>query len=166
MISSENSYDKTKSALRIYGPLLIGVGLILSIIGIGAFINALINIFDGQRGTGPMQYPILFLLSIPGFLLLGLGIMMTKVGYLKEISKYAAKETTPAATITTTAIRAAVTDDHIPCPSCSNPIEPNSKFCSQCGEHITNIQCKACQSPMEAADQFCANCGQAKGDTQ
>ncbi|MGV6814847.1 MAG: zinc ribbon domain-containing protein [Phycisphaerales bacterium] len=155
----DSKYKQAKSTLRIFGPTLLVIGIFLSLIGVGSFIMGFIGAVSGNIDPGDSKFPILFLLAIPGFLCLGIGGMMTQAGYLKEITQYAAKETTPAVTTTTTAIRSAITDDDIPCPSCSEPIEPDSKFCAHCGIQIGQLLCPTCKAPLEANDRFCNQCG-------
>ena len=151
---------KVKPALRTLGPILLGVGVIMTLIGVGNFIYSFVNAVTGDPFSGEHNAPILFLvLGFPGIILMGVGGSMCKIGYLKEITTYGAKETTPAVTIATTAVRAAILDDDIPCPTCATPIEPDSKFCSSCGQQVNAIQCPSCEQPIEANDRFCNSCG-------
>ncbi len=153
-------YAQSKSFFRVLGPGLLVLGVILSAIGIGAFFIGFIGAANGNTRPGESNFPILFLLIFPGILLLAIGGLMTQAGYLKEITQYAAKETSPAITTTTTAIKSAIADDDIPCPSCALPIEPNSKFCAHCGIQTQDQACIKCDAPLESNDRFCNQCGQ------
>lgn len=155
----KTGHMQAKSTMRTLGPILIAIGVILSIIGIGDFFITFITVSSGNANPSDTRFPTLFLLAFPGFFFIGIGSMLTKTGYLKEITQYAAKETSPAITTTVTAVRAAITDDDIPCPSCASPIEPNSKFCSSCGTQTTELQCSLCNTTIEPNDKFCNSCG-------
>lgn len=62
------------------------------------------------------------------------------------------------------------------CPQCSNPLEPNARFCGECGLHLTvqpqvpapvavpapapvGISCPSCAEPLEPNARFCGECG-------
>ncbi len=151
---------RVKPALRILGPILLVCGILMTLIGFGNFIFSFIDAVSGDPFSGESNAPILFIaLGIPGIILMGIGGPLTQAGYLKEITTYGAKETTPAVTIATTAVRAAILDDDIPCPTCATPIEPDSKFCSSCGQPVNALQCPSCEHPIEANDRFCNSCG-------
>lgn len=162
-----DGYTQTRSTMRTLGPILMVVGGVLALIGVIDFFTSFFSIASHEPFStpSPSRFPILFpVLGFPGLLLLGIGGKLTKAGYLREITQYAAKETTPAVMTTTTAIRAAITDDDIPCPGCSRPIEPDSKFCPHCGIRISGGTCSICQATLEAGDRFCASCGNTVGD--
>ena len=44
------------------------------------------------------------------------------------------------------------------CPKCGASIDDNHKFCSSCGEKITNV-CSSCGKPVSEDDNFCTSCG-------
>ena len=154
-----SKYKQVRSTFRVLGPTLLVIGIILSLVGIGSFFVSFIGAVSGSISPHDAKFPILFLLAFPGFLCIGIGSMMTQAGSLKETPQSAPKKTPPAVTTTTTAIRSAITDDDIPCPSCSEPIEPDSKFCAHCGVQIGQLSCPTCNAPLEANDRFCNQCG-------
>lgn len=133
----------------------------MTLIGVGQFLFTMVSAMSGGGGSPPILFVVL---GLPGLLLFGIGMQCTQAGYLKETTQYIAKETTPAVQTTTTAIRAAITDDDIPCPDCSRPIEPDSKFCAHCGVRIAGMTCMVCQATLEAGDRFCSSCGCAVED--
>jgi len=48
----------------------------------------------------------------------------------------------------------------INCPSCSNPIPANAKFCNHCGAKIGQAMiCANCKADIPAGSKFCPNCG-------
>ena len=155
---SQDPYHKARDTFRVLGPAMLVIGGIMVIIGVGQFFLTFINAANG----GHPKAPILFLiLGMPGLLIFGIGMQLTGVGFLKQTSKYVAKETSPAAQITTTAIRSAILNDDIPCPSCATPIEPDSRFCSQCGVNVADIRCPSCDASIQSDARFCSDCGHA-----
>ena len=155
-----DGYTKARNSMRRLGPAMIAIGGLMVLIGGGQFILTFVQAATSESFSDRPDFPILFIiLGMPGLLIFGVGMMLTQAGYLKEITKYGAKETTPAVQTTTTAIRAALQDDDIPCPSCSSPIEPDSKFCSSCGVDLATMKCDSCNGAIEAGDKFCPSCG-------
>jgi membrane protease subunit (stomatin/prohibitin family) len=48
----------------------------------------------------------------------------------------------------------------INCPSCSNPIPANAKFCNHCGAKIGQAMiCANCKADIPPGSKFCPNCG-------
>ncbi|MBX9671446.1 MAG: zinc ribbon domain-containing protein, partial [Candidatus Obscuribacterales bacterium] len=47
------------------------------------------------------------------------------------------------------------------CPGCALPLEPNARFCGECGYQLqVRIQaCPSCQLPLEPSAKFCGECG-------
>jgi superfamily I DNA/RNA helicase len=59
------------------------------------------------------------------------------------------------------------------CPQCSSPLEPNARFCGECGYHIqvqaapppptpapaAKLACPSCAEPLEPNARFCGECG-------
>lgn len=45
------------------------------------------------------------------------------------------------------------------CKNCGTTNDKNSKYCSECGNVLSNAVCNACGSEVSPADQFCPNCG-------
>lgn len=162
---TKDPYHKARDSFRKYGPALLVIGGVLAAIGIIDFMAAFISMANQKPFSHERpHFPILFIIcGIPGVLLASIGMKLTGIGYLKEATKYIAKESSPAAQITTTAIRSAILDDDIPCPSCSTPIEPDSKFCSNCGVQIGGLACEACNAQLQPDDRFCGGCGAAVG---
>ncbi len=50
------------------------------------------------------------------------------------------------------------------CPQCSNPIHPQTRFCTNCGRNLTQLtpttpQCNKCGQKLDSRSKFCTNCG-------
>jgi len=45
------------------------------------------------------------------------------------------------------------------CPQCTQPGEPNSKFCAHCGSQMAPANCQKCSSALSPTDRFCTHCG-------
>jgi len=81
------SHDSVRTFLRIAGPVVAVTGLIFTGVGIGSFFAAF----------GSFEPPRYFWCAFVGIPLFGLGMIMSKLGYLGAISRYIAGETTPVA---------------------------------------------------------------------
>lgn len=160
--SARDGYSQVKTSMRRFGPAMIAIGGLMAVIGIGQFFLTFISAATSDSFSDRPEFPILFIiLGIPGVFILSIGLMLTQFGFLKEITQYGAKETVPAVTTSVTAIRSAITDDDVPCPKCSSPIEPDSKFCSSCGVQIGLLKCPSCENSIESNDRYCNSCGTA-----
>jgi len=47
------------------------------------------------------------------------------------------------------------------CPNCGTSIDPNAKFCSECGAPQTASFCPNCGKQVRPQDKFCTSCGHA-----
>lgn len=160
--SPHDNSTRIKARMRRFGPAMIAIGALMVLIGGGQFLLTFVSAATSDSFSHRPSFPVLFvILGMPGMLILGFGVLLTQFGFLKEITQYGAQETVPAVTTSVTAIRAAITDDDVPCPECSSPIEPDSKFCSSCGVRIGSLRCSSCESPIESNDRFCNSCGTA-----
>tara|TARA_R110000868_G_scaffold241497_1_gene496158 strand:- start:148070 stop:148588 length:519 start_codon:yes stop_codon:yes gene_type:complete len=159
--SPDDGYTKARTGMRKFGPAMVVIGGLMVLIGVGQLLLTILSAANSQGFADRPDFPVLFIiLGFPGMILLGIGMSLTQFGYLKEITKYAAKETTPAVTTSVTAIRSAITDDDVPCPACSSPNEPGSRFCSSCGVQIEMRKCRSCDHSIQYSDRFCPSCGQ------
>jgi DNA-binding beta-propeller fold protein YncE len=49
---------------------------------------------------------------------------------------------------------------HTYCQACKAELEPNSKFCANCGTHVPQTpRCVGCNNPIDLTQRFCKNCG-------
>lgn len=81
-------HDGIRRFLRIVGPLTALTGLIFVIVGMVSFFSSF----------GNFEMPRNFWCVFVGVPLLGVGLVMTKFGYIGSIYRYFAAETTPVAT--------------------------------------------------------------------
>ena len=44
------------------------------------------------------------------------------------------------------------------CPRCGAPVEPDARFCPQCGTAMGSA-CPSCKATVSSGDRFCASCG-------
>ncbi|WP_397383974.1 hypothetical protein [Prosthecobacter sp.] len=81
-------HNKTRTFLRIAGPVVAAIGLIFTIIGVVSF-------FSSFGGFGPPRY---FWCCFVGMPLLFVGFMMCMFGFIGAIARYAAAEQVPVTT--------------------------------------------------------------------
>src|SRR4051812_38023240 len=81
-------HQAVRSVLRVVGPLTALAGLIFLIVGVASFFSSF----------GTFEPPHYFWCCFVGIPLLGVGLMLTKAGYIGDIYRYFAAETTPVAT--------------------------------------------------------------------
>jgi len=51
--------------------------------------------------------------------------------------------------------------DKIKCPHCDSPVNPNAKFCGECGKTVQKqkVPCISCQAEINEDAKFCGECG-------
>ena len=146
-------HNKTRKTLRIAGPILLGVGLLLTA-----------TIILGFFGI-----PLIFI-----------GGVMTMYGYMGKVARYSAGEMAPVAKDTfnyvatestegITAVASAIgqglkegeeTKESIRCHKCNSVQDKDAKFCDDCGAAILkNKQCPGCDELNDPDAKFCDNCG-------
>jgi RNA polymerase subunit RPABC4/transcription elongation factor Spt4 len=159
--------------LRIVGPILVGMGVLLIAIGIGSF-------FMAFGGSGPPKY---FWCAFAGMPLLFVGGVMTSLGFMGKVARYQAQEMAPVAKdafnymaegtqegIETVAgalgrgLRAGgLAGDSktmIRCHKCNALVDADAKFCDQCGQSLEkNKPCPQCRELNDPDARFCDNCG-------
>lgn len=147
-----------------------------------------IGILDFMLKFGSMETPTLFIFCpLPGMILLGIGMGMTKAGYAGRIARYYSQEITPVATDTfnhaadrtkdsirelagavgagigeAIAGRDATPGDavRIRCHKCNHENDAMAKFCSQCGTALAkSVPCPGCGELNDPDARFCDHCG-------
>jgi len=137
-----------RTLLRIGGPILLGIGLVLAIAGFVSFFSA----FGNPSGGMPTNFWMAFI----GLPLVALGGNMVRAGYLGPASRYVAGEVTP--TIRDTLGALGVGEQRIVCASCGTENDANAAFCDSCGKPLSRT-CASCGAANDADARFCDSCG-------
>ena len=178
-------HEQTRAALRLIGLLLTGFGLLLTVVGLWSFFASI----------GTFEPPRYFWCVFPGLPLLGLGLMLTKVGFLGVIYRYMAGEAAPVARDTfnylaegtqegvrtvAQAVGQGLAEGGLGTPSpgamvrchkCNAENAAASKFCNKCGTALLKTKaCPRCQELNDPDARFCDHCstpfsGPAPGET-
>jgi hypothetical protein len=167
-------HREVRAILRVLGPLVLVIGIVLTAIGLISFFSAI----------GTFQAPRYFGMVILGLPLIGIGVGLTRIGFLGEILRYFSGEATPVArdtfntmaegtrhgieTIAHAAGRGFATavgggnlaePDMSLCRHCQAPNPGNAKFCNQCGTPIRVSSCPGCGAAIAGDARFCNQCG-------
>ncbi|HPC97191.1 MAG TPA: zinc ribbon domain-containing protein [Sedimentisphaerales bacterium] len=142
-------HSSTRNVLRAVGPLLALLGLGLATVGI-------VDFFRAFGGDGPPRY---FWCAFLGLPLLGVGLMLTKLGYLGRLMRYRAHEAAPPARDTFNYM-AQGTQEGIK--TVAGAIGQGLKEGGLGpGGTATKIRCHKCNALHDAGARFCDQCGQA-----
>lgn len=116
---------------QIAGPVVIVVGLALFVTGLRAVWDHFDD-YDGPKGSDIARF-------MGGFLVLGIGLMMTRVGFIGAAARYAAGEMSPV-----------IRDAYQQIASQSDTSGRTGPFCSKCGvrQDAGARFCDACGSPV------------------
>lgn len=87
------SHARIRLALRIAGPAILLVGLVLTSIGLVDFFQSFASFGEPGGGAQPKRFWMAFV----GLPLTGVGGMISLFGFMGAIAKYQVRETTPAA---------------------------------------------------------------------
>ncbi len=135
-----------RSVLRIVGPTMVGIGLLLTAI-------ALIDFFAAFGGFG---MPGNFWMAFIGLPLIAIGSAITKFAYLGPASRFIAGEVTPAIRDTLGALGLGSTQ--MTCARCGGANAADAAFCDDCGAPL-RLVCRACQAANAGDAKFCKVCG-------
>lgn len=153
-------YKKTNKFLRLFGPIIFLVGLILLIVSITNFMN------------GGFDYAGLPFIAMP---LCFVGGVMSMFGYMGTLSRYTSSQTAPVAKDVTNymlentkeSIGSVVKEisENLTetigikeCPKCNHKINPNARFCDECGSLLYKV-CPSCNTENDFDAKFCQSCG-------
>jgi predicted nucleic acid-binding Zn ribbon protein len=136
-----------RSFLRVGGPILLGIGLILTIAGLASFFAAF----------GSFGVPSNFWMAFVGMPLIGIGASMTWIGYLGPATRYVAGELTPTLRDTLGSLGLS---SGTKCPACGAANDRDARFCDACG-HALSAACPSCGAANHAGARFCDSCGAA-----
>lgn len=162
------NHTQLRDTLRVVGPLVVGVGLIFTAIGIGSFFSSF----------GSFEPPKYFWCAFVGMPLIAVGGAMCQFGYLGTIARYTAGEVAPVGKDVVNYMVAGTKDAMrdaagaigeglrgetvtIVCGSCRVENDPGSNFCKGCGAAIGASTCPGCGKSNDADAKFCTECGKA-----
>jgi hypothetical protein len=138
-----------RTVLRVGGPILLGLGLLLTAVAIADFAGSF----------GSFEPPRNFWLGFLGLPLVAVGWAMVQAGYLGPASRYVAGEVTPTVrdALGSLGIGAGVAQV---CPACGARNALEARFCDDCGQRLERA-CPACAARNEPDAAFCNQCGAA-----
>jgi len=168
----DSGHAERRAVLRRIGPLVAGVGVVFAAIG-------MISFFTAFGGSGPPRY---FWCAFVGLPLIGIGLGITKFGYMGAITRYVANETVPVgvdvvntmAEGTKDAVRDVATAvgegiaasrgeeavEVVRCHKCNETNEATASFCKQCGTPLAKSKpCPSCHELNDPDARFCDRCG-------
>ncbi len=162
---------KARKGIRVVGVVSLGAGVVVLLIGLSAFVSAIVNSGDFSRepSIGRM------FLMLPGLFMVGVGGQMCLVGWAGSIAKYGVREGAPAAAegvnrvgmgaapgirAAAGAVAAGVRDAGagVACPACDEVQDAEARFCDACGAAM-GVVCAACGAANETGARFCDQCG-------
>ena len=135
-----------RTALRIVGPILLGIGVLFTIGGLASFFSAF----------GTFEPPQNFWMAFIGLPLIGIGGSITKFAYLGPATRYVAGEVTPTIRDALGALGIGAAEKV--CPACGHHNDADSRFCNSCGKPL-NRACPSCGADNGADATFCDGCG-------
>jgi hypothetical protein len=141
-----------RSGLRIAGPILIGIGGLLTLAAMADFFSAF--------GSFSAEPPHNFWMGFIGLPMLGIGIAITRYAYLGPAARYVAGEVTPVLRDTLGAL--GIGDKELVCAACGARNDADSRFCDACGKPLSRA-CPSCGAQNDADARFCDSCGKALG---
>lgn len=169
-----------RDLLRVVGPAVLGVGLLLIVVGVGSFFSTF-NSF----GTGNFGPPKYFWCAFVGMPVLFVGGVLCMGGYSAVVHRYMAGEMAPVAKDTfnymahgtrdgvrdlasalgegiaagVAGTREHSTEGEAACPTCGATSPVGAQFCSGCGASFLAASCSSCGGPLVAGAKFCHRCG-------
>ncbi len=173
----DRGHQGIRDALRIIGPMVAAVGLILMGIGIVSAVGSI-------GSFGPPRHFWCLLVGMP---LLFVGVVLTGAGFMGKVMRYQAQEMAPVAKDTFNYMADGTKDGvktmasalgrglaegglgsggtgeaKVRCHKCNALEDTDAKFCSQCGEALGKSKaCPTCQELNDPDAKFCDHCGHA-----
>lgn len=138
-----------RTILRVGGPILLGLGLLLTAVAIADFAGSF----------GSFESPRNFWLGFLGLPLVAVGWAMVQAGYLGPASRYVAGEVTPTVRDTLGSLGFGAGVAQL-CPACGARNAVGARFCDDCGASLDQT-CAACGARNEPDAAFCNQCGNA-----
>ncbi len=160
--------------LRLFGPLVMGLGIVMAVVGI-------LNFFSSLRSLEPPTYLWCTMVGLP---LLGIGASLAKFGRDETILRDLAEVVSPEARASLVMKSNAASPDVDSvqhgqstvmcgdgladsqtnlCGRClaANPVA--AKFCNQCGASLRSQTCSGCGASITPTARFCMGCGKLVG---
>jgi ribosomal protein L40E len=171
-------HPKSRAILCVFGPLMMGIGILMTAIGLFSF-------FSSLRTFEPPTYLWGVMVGLP---LLGVGAGLANFGRDDEILRELAEEVSPAvrtASDPAAAAGAARTGTEAPalergltagmngdsfadsetalCGRCLAANPADARFCNQCGISLQDQTCRGCGASITPTARFCVQCGKLVG---
>lgn len=161
---TENKDEKTMKHAKNKKVLKI-VGIVLLLAGVCCAVTGFVDMGLSMRR---MEMPRLFFLLIIGFPSIGIGGMLTLMGFRKEVATYIKNESVPVFNEASeemkpgiSAIAGAVKDagKTVVCPYCGSANGADDNFCRKCGKPLSSV-CPRCGASVAPDSFFCPKCGE------
>ena len=168
-------HKEKRAVLKIIGPVVLGVGLLFTVVGFGSF-------FASFGSFTPPRY---FWCAFIGLPLVVVGISICQLAFMGTLSRYMANEVAPVgkdvanymADGTKDAVRdvaaaigeglssSQVHNDHevqvVRCHKCNENNEASANYCKSCGASLSkSVTCPKCGELNDPDARFCDNCCQ------
>jgi hypothetical protein len=155
--------------LKIIGPIVIGMGVLLIIFGVQnerqaeerrtqqsrEFMAGQRDIHDIDHGT-----PAGFFMIAGGMFAIVIGLGLLGFAFQKAILRYQMRQYAP---VVKEAIRevapALASGGTRTCPACQTDCPTDAKFCKQCGAALAPAACSHCGANNDPDSKFCSSCG-------
>lgn len=170
-------HGSVRRVLRMVGPITVGVGALLVVIGFGSFFSTFSSFGEGGPGAfGPPRY---FWCAFVGIPLLAIGGALCIFGFMGAVVRYQAGAVAPVgkdainylaegtqegvrtvASAVAAGLAAGAGNAGLAasCPKCGGSNDANAKFCKQCGSPLSTT-CPSCGRANDADAKFCDHCG-------
>ena len=156
-----NENSKARKVFRVLGPILLGVGVLLTIAGF-------FSLFSGALET--------FFLGFIGLPVVFVGLSFTSLGYMGAMARYSASQTAPVAKDVTNYMIDHTTDSvahmagavvkevkgdtqPVVCRHCGEVAHAGALFCDNCGKPLATL-CPKCHAENDQNARFCQKCGE------
>jgi hypothetical protein len=137
-------HTNIRAVLRMVGPLVAGIGLVLIVVGVASFF----------RAFGGFEPPKYFWCAFAGIPLLGVGIAICKFAFMGPVVRYMAAETAPVAKDTFNYVAEGTQ------PGVRKVASAVAEGLSAAGRQTAaGLECAACGQLNDADARFCDNCG-------
>jgi len=151
MSKRENMYQEMRYGKK----ALIVVGIIVTILSLGAFVGGIFLIVRGSMNPGgawEIIWRVVFgaIVVIFGAIFFCIGVAMLAItkSMINTTGGSVADGNRAIGTVNVTK-----------CPKCGTKLEKGAKFCKKCGEKQEVGKCPNCGLPLSKDSKFCENCG-------